>query len=316
MDNGIPIGGGAGKEELLRPPSLSYALLAAFLSIAFGANAVAIKMSLSGLGPFTNAGLRFTLASVTLFLYARITRRPLKVERAQLRNLFYLTLLFILQFSFMYHGIDKSNASRATLMINLQPFFVLFLAHFFIPGDRMTGRKILALLLGFAGVALVFFEDKGVGSEFRTGDLLILVTTFIWAFRTVYMKRIIYAFGSFQLVLYPMMLSIPFFFLEAFLWDTTMVGMLDAWVVTALLYQGLLMASFGFVAWNYLLRMHGAVWLNSFNFLMPVTGVLLGVLLLGEPMALKIWLALASVTAGIVVIQISNQPKALSDVEG
>jgi drug/metabolite transporter (DMT)-like permease len=303
MDDGIPIGGGAGGEKLPRPPSVSFALLAAFLSIAFGANAVAIKMSLAGLGPFTNAGLRFTLASVTLYLYARLTRRPLKVDRAQLRNLFYLTVLFILQFSFMYHGIDKSNASRATLMINLQPLFVLFLAHFFIPGDRMTGRKILALLLGFTGVALVFFEEEGVGSEFRTGDLLILLTTFIWAFRTVYMKRIMHAFGSFQLVLYPMTLSIPFFFLEGLLWDATMVGRLDVRVVTALLYQGLLMASFGFVIWNYLLRTQGAVWLNSFNFLMPVTGVLLGVLLLAEPMTLKIWLALAFVTAGIVVIQ-------------
>jgi drug/metabolite transporter (DMT)-like permease len=298
-----PIGRGAGKEKMPSPPSVSFALLAAFLSIAFGANAVAIKMSLSGFGPFTNAGLRFALASLTLLLYARLTRSAIKLDRAQFGNLFYLTVLFVFQFSFMYHGIDKSNASRATLMINLQPIFVLFLAHFAIPGDSMTGRKILALLLGFSGVALVFFEGKGVDSDFRTGDLLILVTTFIWAFRTVYMKRIIHAFGSFQLVLYPMMLSTPFFFIEGLLWDGTMVGALDAKVVGALLYQGLLMASFGFVIWNYLLRLQGAVWLNSFNFLMPVTGVLLGVLLLGEPMTLKIWLALAAVTAGIVVIQ-------------
>ena len=302
MDNTIPTGGGAGGEQPPRPPSVSFALLAAFLSIAFGANAVAIKMSLAGFGPFTNAGLRFTLASGTLFLYARLTGRSLKVERVQLRNLFYLTVLFVLQFSFMYHGIDKSNASRATLLINLQPIFVLVLAHFFIPGDRMTGRKILALLLGFTGVALVFFEEEGVGAEFRTGDLLILVTTFIWAFRTVYMKRIMHAFGFFQLVLHPMMLSTPLFFLEGYFWDPTMVGGLDARVVGALLYQGMLMASFGFVIWNYLLRLHGAVWLNAFNFLMPVTGVLLGVLILGEPMTVKIWLSLAFVTAGIAVI--------------
>ena len=259
-------------------------------------------MSLAGLGPFTNAGLRFTLASATLFLYARLTGRSLRVERTQFRNLFYLTVLFVLQFSFMYHGIDKSNASRATLLINLQPIFVLVLAHFFIPGDRMTGRKIMALLLGFAGVALVFFEAEGVGARFRTGDLLILATTFIWAFRTVYMKRIMHAFGPFQLVFHPMLLSTPLFFLEGYLWDPTMVAGLDGRVVGALLYQGMLMASFGFVIWNYLLRLHGAVWLNAFNFLMPVTGVLLGVLILGEPMTVNIWLALSFVTAGIVVI--------------
>ena len=296
-----------------RPPSFSAALLAASLSVAFGANAVAIKMSLSGLGPFTNAGLRFALASTTLFLFARLTRRSVKVDDEQKWNLLYLTILFILQFSFMYVGINLSNASRATLMINLQPFFVLFLAHFLIPGDRMTAGKAIALLLGFTGVALVFSEEKGVSADFRTGDLLILVTTLIWAFRAVYMKRIIHAFGAFQLVLYPMMLSIPFFFAEGLLWDQSMVTTLDARVVTALLYQGLLMASFGFLGLNYLLQRHGAVWLNSFNFVMPVTGVLLGGLLLGEPLPLRIWLALAFVTAGIVVIQTKARGRGTED---
>ena len=260
-------------------------------------------MSLAGIGPFTNAGLRFALASATLFLFARLTRRSLKVDRNQMWNLFFLTILFVFQFSFMYVGIDKSNASRATLMINLQPFFVLFLAHFLIPGDRMTVKKVLALVLGFTGVALVFFEERGVSSDFRTGDLLMLLTTLIWAFRAVYMKRIIQVFGTFELVLYPMMLSIPVFLLEGVLWDKSMVARLDAGIVTALLYQGLLMASFGFLGWNALLHKHGAVWVNSFNFVMPVTGVLLGGLLLGEPLTVKIWFALAFVTAGIVVIQ-------------
>lgn len=93
MDNVIPTGRGTGEEQAPRPPSVSFALLAVFLSIAFGANAVAIKMSLAGLGPFTNAGLRFTLASGTLFVYARLTRRPLRLDRAQLRDLFYMTAL-------------------------------------------------------------------------------------------------------------------------------------------------------------------------------------------------------------------------------
>lgn len=295
---------GAGSQQAPSPPSYSAALLAAFLSAAFGANAVAIKVSLAGLGPFTNAGLRFTLASATLLLYARSAHLPLEFNRDRLRHLLYLTPLFVLQFSLMYHGIDKTNASRATLMMNLQPFFVFFMAHFLIPGDRMTGRKMLALVLGFFGVAFVFFEEKGVTSDFRTGDLFMLLATLIWASRSVYMKRIMHAFGSFHLVLYPMMLSVPFFFLEGLLWDEPMVAKLDLKILAALCYQGLLMASFGFVVWNYLLRMHGAVWLNAFNFIMPVTGVMLGVLLLGEPMTLKIWLALFLVTSGILVIQV------------
>jgi drug/metabolite transporter (DMT)-like permease len=298
---------GAYKQELPPHPPISAMLLAASLSVAFGANAVSIKMSLSGLGPFTNAGLRFALASATLFIFARLTNRSFKITHGQRWNLICLTLLFVLQFSLMYLGIDKSNASRATLLFNLQPFFVLFLAHFLIPGDYMTTRKFFALALGFGGVAFVFFEKKGMGSDFRTGDLMMLLATLIWAFRTVYMKKIIHVFGTYQLVLYPMMLSVPFFFAEGFLWDKSMVAQLDAVIIGALLYQGLLMASFGFLGLNYLLSKYGAVWVNSFNFVMPVTGVLLGALLLSEPITAKIWLALIFVMGGIIVIQIKNQ---------
>ncbi|PQP33469.1 EamA/RhaT family transporter, partial [Desulfobacteraceae bacterium SEEP-SAG9] len=88
-------------------------------------------------------------------------------------------------------GMSKTNASRGTLLINLQPFFVLFLAHYFIPGDRITKKKFLGLFMGFSGMALVLLGKKGVTADIQTGDFLILITAFVWACNTVYIKRII-----------------------------------------------------------------------------------------------------------------------------
>lgn len=306
MDNVIPIGGGAGKEEGLSPPTFSFTLLAASLSIAFGANAVAIKMSLAGIGPFTAAGFRFLIASLTIFLWARITGRSIRVRRDQIATLFVLWVLFVCQMSLMYFGIHMSNASRATLITNLQPFFVLFLAHLLIRNERITLRKVLGLCLGFGGVCLLFVEREGVAEQFRTGDLLIVATTLLWASSTVFTKRVIHVFTPYLVVLYPMLFSVPFLFLEGFLWDERMIGDVNLKVVAALLYQALVAASFGFIAWNTLLQRHGAVMLNSFNFLMPIAGVFLGWWLLQEPMGVHIRLSLALVTAGIVVIQRSR----------
>jgi drug/metabolite transporter (DMT)-like permease len=303
MDDETPLQGGPGKQELPRPPSFSSALLAAFLSIAFGANAVAIKMSLAGIGPFTTAGLRFLIASTTIFIWARASGRSIRVRRNQVFTLFVLWLLFFSQISLMYLGINLTNASRATLITNLQPFFVLFLAHLLIRDERITLRKTIGLLLAFGGVCLVFLEREGVNDQFRTGDLLIVLTTLLWAASSVYTKRVIHVFSPYLVVLYPMVFSVPLFFVEGFLWDETMVGDVNLQVVVALLYQALVAASFGFIAWNTLLQRHSAVALNSFNFLMPIAGVFLGWWLLYEPMTAKIWLALAFVTAGIVVIQ-------------
>ena len=283
------------------------AIFTVFLCALFGANAVAIKISLSGLGVFTTAGLRFSMASVAVFIWARITGRSFHIKKGQIHQLLIISMMFTVQLSLFYLGISKSNASRATLMVNLQPFFTLFLAHFFISGDRITKRKTLGIMLGFAGVIFVFMEKKGVTADFQVGDLIILFAAFLWACNAVYTKRIIHAFKPFHMVLYPMIFSVPFFFLEGFVWDSTMIAHVDAKVFCALLYQGLVTASFCFVAWITLLQKYGAVALHSFIFIMPVSGVLLGGLVLGEPITVNIIIALLLIVSGILLVNFKQK---------
>jgi len=187
-------------------------------------------------------------------------------------------------------------------MVNLQPFFLLLLAHWFIPGDRITKKKILGLIMGGVGMVLVFSGKKGVTADVQIGDLLILSTSFLWALNTVYTKRIIHLFSPFQIVFYPMLFCIPFFLLAGYFWDGSMIINLNGKVLFALLYQSLVTASFGFVAWNTLLLKYGAVALHSFIFIMPIAGVALGGLILGEPITWELMLALALIVCGIVTV--------------
>jgi len=278
-----------------------------FLCTVFGANAVAIKISLLGLGVFTTAAFRFSLASIAIFLWAIATKRPLWLKKGQAHQLLILSILFTVQLGLFYLGLSKTSASRGTLMINLQPFFVLLLAHYFIPGDQTTKKKIFGLLLGFSGMVLVFLGKEGVTTDVQIGDFMILVTAFLWACNTVYTKRIISTFFPFQIVLYPMIFSVPCFFLAGYFLDTEMVTSMDAKVLFSLLYQSLVTAAFGFVAWNAMLQKYGAVSLHSFIFVMPVAGVLLGGLILGETITLDIALALALITSGIVVVNLKTK---------
>jgi drug/metabolite transporter (DMT)-like permease len=260
---------------------------------------------------FTTAGFRFSVASVAIFLWAKATGRSLIIKKGQAQQLLIISVIFTVEFALLYLGFNKTNVSRGTLLINLQPFFILFLAHYFIPGDRMTKRKVLGILIGFLGVAFVFLEKKGVTADFRTGDLMLLATAFIWACNTVYMKRIIDDFDPFHIVLYPMIFSIPFFFFGGFFWDSAMIAQVNTRVLASLLYQGLVTASFGFVAWTYMLQKYGAVSLHSFIFIIPVAGVILGVLLLGEPMTSNILIALLLIVSGILMVHFKPKKETL-----
>jgi drug/metabolite transporter (DMT)-like permease len=272
------------------------------LCILFGSNTVAIKIAFSGLGVFTTAAIRFSIAATAIFLWAKFTGQPMALKRGQLHQVLIFSLLFTIQLSLFYLGLSKSNASRGTLLANLLPFFILFLAHFFIAGDQITKRKFLGILLGFAGVVFMFLDEASINAGFRKGDLIILLAVVIWSCATVYLKRVISTFSPFQVVMYSTMFSVPFFIVEALLWDASMVSHINTSVVGALLYQSLITASFGFVAWNTMLKKYGAVSLHAFVFIMPITGVALGGLVLGEPITIKILLALAFIVSGILVV--------------
>ena len=285
-------------------------ILSAFLCILFGSNAVAIKLAFSGMGVFTTAAIRFSIASFAIYIWARATGRSLAFKKGQFYPLLILAALFAVQLSLFYLGLSKSNASRGTLIANLLPFWVLFLAHFFIPGERITRWKFFGILMGFCGVAFMFAEKKGVTSDFRTGDLIILSATFIWAGSVIYLKRIISAFSAVHITLYSMVFAAPLFFMEALLWDRQMIFKLNPQVVGAVLYQSLVTAAFGFMVWNTLLQKYGAVALHSFIFIMPIAGVALGGLVLGEPITLKILIALALIVAGILVVHLKPRKEA------
>jgi drug/metabolite transporter (DMT)-like permease len=277
-------------------------ILSAFLCVIFGSNAVAIKFAFSGVGVFTTAALRFSIAALAIFLWAGLSGQTITLKKGQLHQVLILAALFSIQLSMFYFGLSKSNASRGTLIANLLPFRVLFLAHFFIPGDRITRKKLFGILLGFGGVAFMFAENKGITADLRVGDLIILSATVIWSCSVIYLKRIISAFSAIQVTLYSMVFSVPIFLLEAFLWDTPMISKLDLKILGAVLYQSLVTAAFGFVTWNTLLRKYGAVALHSFIFIMPIAGVALGYLVLGEPITSKLLIALVLIVVGILIV--------------
>ena len=287
--------------------SLRDSILAVFLSTAFGANAIAIKFAFAGLGAFTTAALRFSIAAVIIFVWARSTGRKVTLKSGQYRQVLLLGLIFAIQLSLIYKGLSYTEASRAVLIINLHPFFLLFLAHYFIPGDRFTLQKLFGLILGLAGLAIVFLDKGATSSQLRYGDLMVLGATAIWAFVTVYLKRIIHTFEAYQIVLYQMIISSPIFLLEGFLFDGNMFIAFNWKVAGAMLYQSVVTASFGFIAWSTLLQKYGAVSLHSFLFIQPVAGVLISSMLLGEILTINILMALLLIAVGIIIVNLRSK---------
>jgi drug/metabolite transporter (DMT)-like permease len=277
-------------------------LFAVFLCMLFGANPVAVKISLTGIGIFTSAGLRFSIAAVVLLTWARLTKKPIAISRKQVIQMACLALIFFFQISIFYYGQNKTTASHGALIGNILPFIVMVMAHYLLPNDKITFRKISGLLLGFCGIILLFIDSVSLTADALQGDFILVVAVVIWGCNVIYVKRITSGFHPFQITVYPMIMAIPLYYFAGYFLDGQMIRDLNPSVMKGMFYQSFVTASFGFVMWNTLIQKYGATTLHSFIFLMPISGVLLGVLILNEPITTNLLASIALVSAGLVVI--------------
>ena len=106
-----------------------------------------------------------------------------------------LSAIFIVQFTCFYHGLDKTTASHGVLISNLLPFGVLILAHYFIPGERVSFKKGVGIIFGFAGVCLLFFDSQDIAASLKSGDIIVLAAVLFWSTNVVFIK-IAFTFAS------------------------------------------------------------------------------------------------------------------------
>lgn len=281
---------------------LNASLFTIFLTILFGANAVAVKVGFAGVGVFSSAGIRFGLAAIAITLWSVWSGRSLRITRRQAFHLLFISLFFAIQVALFYNGLSKTTASHGTLIANLLPFIVLILAHYFIPGEPFTLRKVAGILLGFCGVMLLVFADQGVGTDIRTGDFIILIAVLIWGINAIYIKKIITTTHPVLVTLYPMVFASPFLLLAGYFFDDVMVKHIDFSIAFSFFYQSFVTASFGYIAWNTMVREYGTSIVHSFVFIMPISGVFFGVILLNEPVTATLVFSIILIAAGIVVI--------------
>ncbi len=281
---------------------LRAALFTIFLCSLFGANAVAIKISLGGIGIFTTIFFRFGVASLVLLLWARWQKIELRLNTRQLWQLGLISALFYIQMSGFYFGLNLTTASHGTLIANILPFVVMILAHFFLENDRITLRKICGLILGFGGVVLLFFDSIQTTASSSLGDGIILMAIILWGCNVVIIKRIIDTYNPLQITLYPMLMTVPLFLITALVFDAAMVSELSPAIASSLFYQSVVTASFGFIMWNTLIKRYGATALHSFIFIMPVSGVFFGVVLLDEPLSASLLGSISLVSLGLMVV--------------
>ena len=285
----------------LRPLDVKGALVALLLAALWGANPVAIKIGLADAPPLRLAWMRFVLGGLTVLAYALWTRRSglLTVRRGEARAIWSLGLIFTVQIALMNVGIGLTTAAHGAVLLNSYAIHTVVLAHFFVPGDRMSPARIGGIAVAYAGIVLLFARDFSFQHGTLLGDLVVMVSAFLLGERTVYMARAVQRMDPMKLLLGQSAIGSACF-LAASLWlesgqPTRYTGSLLA----SLFYQGMVVAGFNFVVNAWLLQMYPPSLLAACALTSPIWGVLVAALVAGDPLTPTLLASSVMVTLGI-----------------
>ena len=277
--------------------------LASLTAILWGGNNIAIKFALMGFPPFALAAIRFVLGAAFILIWVYVSRVPLRMESGERQGLFLLAFLFTVQIYLMNAGIHHTLAGRSTIFISTHPFFIALFAHILLPGDRLSPLKIVGMTLSFLGVILIFAESLVMGDyQYLLGDLMVLTSGLLLGLRIVYTKRLTQGIHPGKLLLWQAALSIPAFLLLSLIFEGDYSYQLKTEVVLGILYQGLVIAGFGFMIHTILLQRYVASKLGVFHFATPLFGVVFSNILLGEAISIGLIGSMILVAAGITIV--------------
>ncbi|KPQ06364.1 MAG: putative permease, DMT superfamily [Rhodobacteraceae bacterium HLUCCA12] len=296
-------------QPLRRPLDLTGFWLLLGLSFLFGANNLLIKMGNDGLQPVFFAAMRSCVAAAALAGWMFWRRIPFRPELWKPGLL--IGAAFATEFYFLFIALDHTTVVRASIIFYAMPLWLAAAAHFLFEGERLTPKRALGFLLGFAAVALVMLGQMGGSAAGGSllGDLAALFAGMCWASIIVIARltRLQYSPPETQLF-WQLLISAPILLILAPSYGGELVRDFDLFQLGIFLFHTLGAVTAGFVLWFWLLLRYPASTVASFSFVTPVLSALLGWLVLNEAVSALTPIALALLVGGLILINRRQKP--------
>jgi O-acetylserine/cysteine efflux transporter len=265
----------------------------------WGINFVASRIALQSFEPVFFVALRFSTVAVLLIFVVGLPPRRL------LSKLIPLSItLGAMHFTLINLGMKNLDAGVSSIAVQLQTPFAAILAHFFLR-ERLGWRRILGMVIAFAGVMLIAGEPRF--SDNPIPLLSVIVAALVWAAGNIQVKKLGDEVDAIQLNGWIAILAAPQLIAVSLLLEGPQLGNLAA--VTwqswgALAYQAIVIAIFSYMIWYNMMRRYPVNQVMPFTLLLPAVGVAAGALILHEPVSWQMIVGGLATVAGVAIIVI------------
>ncbi len=282
-----------------QPTRTDYIVLFA-LGALWGSSFGAIKIALHGVTPLTVMSVRILLAGAALLLLILVRKTPFPRGIQNWIKIGWMALFgTLIPFFLVPWGQLQIDSSLAAILMAVNPLFALTLGHFFSDHESFTLRQLLAMLVGFSGILLVFGENaiSSINGNIWA-QLAVIGAGFCYTISGVIVSRVRGASAdsvSTSIFICSSVIVFPVWMILEQPWSLHF----ETESLLALTHLGLVSTGMAFLMRYYIILRAGAVFLSYVAFIIPMFGILFGILFLGETISVNTMGAVVLILSGV-----------------
>jgi drug/metabolite transporter (DMT)-like permease len=291
---------------------LPFAAITIVVCALWASVGIAIKICLVDAPPLGLAAVRMAVAATALWFWLW-SRAPVRLTRQQWYPVAITTIFYALLQGFTNLGFEGTSAARGIVLLNTTPLFVAVLAPFIGLREDLTVVKSIGLIVAFFGVVTIFAHRLGGASTAR-GDFFMILAALSWGFHTLWTKRAAKEVDSRTLMLFQIAgAAVPLAILSAG-GESISLWHLTPRLALCTLYLALCGTVLSWLLWVHVLKNVAASTASSFIFTVPLFGIVLSWLFLGEAITWQFLAGACLVSVGILVVNYRKAPTIAASV--
>ena len=287
---------------------LKIGLVYTMLCFIWGSTWLAIRFGLESLTPLFSAGMRFSLASVFIFILMKIKTVSLQKDSVSIRLYLLMGFFsFVIPFGLVYWAEQFVPSGMASVLFAVYPFVVVIFSYLRMPSESIGAYKIIGTFLGFSGIVVIFSESFDLNfTDYLLGMFAVVLSGTMQAWIAVSIKKFGHHLHPLSMNFVPMVIAgISMLLIGVFFEDLSTLKF-DENAILSIIYLAFFGSVITFTSFYWLLKRVNIVIISLIAFITPIVALILGYLIYNEELSTSYFIGSAMILGGVLWANMNN----------
>lgn len=278
-------------------------LLFVALGFMWGSSYLFIKLAVDDFGTFTLVALRLAVGAALLWIAVRLARQELPRDRRLYGHLFVMAIVnIVVPFALITWAEQTVDSSLAAILTSAVPLFAIIIAPLFLHDEPIRVNGVVGLLVGFIGVVVLTSNELSVAGGDLSGEIALLGAALSYAIGAVYSRRNMRGVPPMIPAVFQVTFAMLISGVVAIAFERPWEARPDLEAIFSIVWLGILGSGLAYLALFRILAVWGATRTTLVAYEIPVWGIVLGFLVLNEPIDLRLLVGTVLIVGGVALV--------------